>query len=108
MVGCVCAEFLSGDNPQPKLAEQELRNLAARNKTSLTRREKFPFRRWTVVAGNVHWITFEGDRIGVVPDDAGGYRLKINGILGKLTFPTMEEAKLRAFDVVQQRRRRQR
>ena len=86
LVGCVCAEDLTGDRANPKLEERKLRNLAARHRTLSTRREKFPFRRWTVVSGNVHWITYQGIRVGVIPRDNGGFWLKIDGVAGKLNF----------------------
>ena len=42
LVGCVCAEDLTGDKANPKLEERKLRNLAARHRTLSTRREKIP------------------------------------------------------------------
>ena len=96
-VGCVCAEILTKDYVNPQVHEKRLRSVAAR-------RDKFPdSKRWEKGTTGLEWITLDMTRIGVFPVKGGGYKIKLDNRWGRLVFPDLREAKLRAFDVVQHR-----
>ena len=95
-VGRICANNLSGD-PNVDVTEKRLRNRAQR-------RYKFPsLKSWKVSAKGNRWINYQGHHIVAIKWSSGQFRLRIDGELGTLDFPTVEEAERRAFDVVMQK-----
>ena len=96
-VGCDCVVKLTEEYADAQRAERNLRNKVAR-------RRNFPKRKeWKTSAKGNDWIFLDGYHVVVIPQRNGSYRLRIDGDLGKLTFPTLKEAQLRAFDVVQRK-----
>ena len=92
-VGCVCAVWLTDDQENPERAEKKLRQAA-------DRRARFPSRKWQVMAASWRWITLDGVDVAIFPSGKA-FKVEIDNEMGKLTFPTLKEAQLVAYDVVQ-------
>ena len=92
-VGRICANELSGDK-RADSSEQSLRNHAQR-------RSNFPaLKGWKSSAKGNLWIEYQDHHIVIMRSASGKFRLRIDGVFGKLDFPDLRSAKLRAFDVV--------
>lgn len=98
-VGCECAEQLTEDYANPQSRERDLRNRASR-------RVKFPERKgWKVSPKGNPWIDYEDHHIIVIRSPKGDCMLRIDGQLGKIKYKSVKEAQLKAFDVIQRKRR---
>jgi hypothetical protein len=98
-VGCECAEQLTEDYSNPQSHEKDLRNRASR-------RTKFPDRKgWKVSEKGNPYINYEEHHIIVIQSPKGDCILRIDGKLGKIKYKSVKEAQLKAFDVIQQKRR---
>ena len=92
-VGCICAEKMTEDYVNPKLREQALRNKASR-------RSRWLSRKWRISAKGNPFIKVKGNHIVAYPFGQF-FRLCINGKMGTINYPTLDAARLRAFDVIE-------
>lgn len=97
-VGCVCAEHMEQDYVRPRERESRMKNIARRRKS-------WSCRIWKISAQGNSYINTNGFNIAIFPR-RGGWCVRIKNRstageqLGKRTFPTIEEAKLRALDAL--------
>lgn len=97
-VGCDCAEQLTSDYAKPKLRERDLKNRSSR-RTNFS-----DLKAWKAsMKGNL-WIDYEGHHI-IVVSSAKGIFLRIDGKAGQIKYNSIREAKLKAFDVINNKRR---
>lgn len=99
-VGCDCAQTLTEDYVNPKERERKVRNQSSR-------RKRFSKRKWKQSRKGNLWIELDGHHVVVTENRDGTFQLCIDKQRGRLTFATLEAAQRRAFDVVQQKVRRE-
>lgn len=92
-VGRICASDLSGD-PKADSEERRLRNRAQRKANFLK------LKGWRTSAKGNYWIEYQDHHIIVVRCSNGKFKLRIDGVAGKLFFNDKILAMGRAFDVV--------
>ena len=95
-VGRICADALSGD-VRADSEERRLRNRAQR-KTNFLK-----LKSWRTSAKGNYWIEYQEHHIIVVRCSNGKFKLRIDGVAGKLFFNDKTAAMGRAFDVVMKR-----
>jgi hypothetical protein len=97
-VGCVCAEHMEQDYVRPRERENRMKNVARR-------RKNWSYRIWKISAQGNSYINTDGFNITIFRQ-RGGWSVRIKNRrtgdkqLGKKTFPTIEQAKLRALDAL--------
>lgn len=88
-VGTVCCDNLTG-------TEQ-----ASNKRKYHDRRKRFiGSKRWELLSDGVHKILQKNISIEIVPK-LSGYKIKMNGVEGKKSFATIEDAKKHVFDVTE-------
>lgn len=100
-VGCVCAEHMEGDYVGPRERENRLKNESRR-------RSKWVDRKWRISSAGVSFLNTDGFNIQVFePEGANkGWiitimrRGTVDRIRGRKRFPSIEKAKLAAFDAL--------
>jgi hypothetical protein len=98
-VGCICSCKLTEDYVTPKERERKLRNAASR-------RVRFPNRKWRITKKGGETILIDGYRVTVGLIQSGKYRLWINSKEGSRSYDELRMAKIRAFDAVQEMKKR--
>jgi hypothetical protein len=94
LVGCVCAENLTGDYVTPRASERRLKNRAAR-------RAAWPGRRWRISAKGNSWLKHQGMLVTVFRNRRGpGWCASVGGKFLSGTFDTERAAKLATFDEI--------
>ena len=99
-VGIHCAHKLC-DDPNIAAKETDLRNHAQK------RLNFAKLKSWRKSAKGNQWIDYHDHHVVLVPWGRGRYRLRIDGTLGKHTFTDPNTAKLRAFDVLAHKLKRE-
>ncbi len=91
LVGCQCAEKLTGDYENPQRREKELKNRT-------TRRTNFLKRTWKISAKGNEYINVDNHNI-IIKEDSTTHKftVKIDDTWGKKHFDTSELAKIAAF-----------
>lgn len=100
-VGCVCAEHMENDYVGPRAREFRLRN-------ETRRRSKWNGRKWRTSPAGAAFLNVDGFNIQVVHADVSKpswmitimRRGTLDLVRGRKRFPTMEKAKLAAFDAL--------
>ena len=99
-VGCECAEQLTEDYANPQSRERDLKNRSSR-------RSKFPeLKRWKMSPKGNLWINYEDHHIIVIRAPKGECMLRIDDKPGRIKYKNVKEAQLKAFDVVQQMKKK--
>ncbi|MDB4793685.1 hypothetical protein OAG63_01480 [Methylacidiphilales bacterium] len=93
-VGRKCARLLSGD-PKVETSEKQLRDHAQR------RMEFIHHKDWRELAQGNYWIEYQNHHIIVVRYHHGQFKLRINGVVGKLFFKNAVAAMGKAFDIIE-------
>ena len=96
-VGRKCAKALSRD-PRVETTEKYLHDRAPR------KNEFIHHKGWRESAQGNFWIEYQGHHIVVVGYRLGQFKLRIDGVLGKLFFKNAVAAMGNAFDVVEEKR----
>ncbi|MHA6766995.1 hypothetical protein [Sphingobium ummariense] len=100
-VGCVCAEHMEEDYVGPRERETRLKNESRR-------RSKWVDRKWRISPTGVSFLNTDGFNIQVLePEEVNsGWMITImrrgaaDRIRGRKRFPSLEKAKLAAFDAL--------
>lgn len=96
-VGCICAERLTEDYINPAVRERKLRSVARKRET---RRARFPdLNRWRISQSGNRWISYEGFHV-ILLRWGKSIRLRIDGKLGTVLYPSERDAQLGAFDYI--------
>lgn len=97
-VGCICASKLTDDYVNPKRRECELQNYINRKKT-------WNKKKWKNSPVGNPFRFINGQCFQIVKDyKSGRFKLKIDKKLGDFTYDSIEDAKKRAFEVIEHRR----
>ncbi len=96
-VGRKCAKILSGDL-RVDATERYLRDRAQRKTEFIHHKD------WRQSAQGNFWIEYQGHHIVVVSYHHGQFKLRIDGVPGKLFFKNAVAAMGKAFDVLEEKR----
>lgn len=97
-VGRVCSERLTDDCVTPRQRENQLRTRAAR-------RQRWLERNWKISQqGNEYLTTRDRHHVVIFSIGGGRFKCRIDGIRGRLVYGSIEEAKLKIFDVLEKKR----
>jgi len=92
-VGEICCDNLTGT----VTASEYMRTIRRYRE----RRKRFASScRWTMDQHGVATVRQDGIDVAIVPVDTRSFRLKMNGMLGRLMFTSVLEAKMKAFEVI--------
>jgi DNA helicase-2/ATP-dependent DNA helicase PcrA len=93
--GCICAGRMEGDSEKAALRERDYKNLLNRRKTFLTRKWK------KSIKGNFYLNYMQKNVVLLKSKYKTGYwRFSIDGKMSDREYPSLEEAKLAAFDIL--------
>ncbi len=96
-VGCICAGKMTDDYIGPRNREKELRNRSVRRGNWLKRN-------WRVSSKGNDFLNVQGHNIVIFPDKFRSHywKFRIDETFGRKSYPTSSQAKIAAFDALQE------